>query len=982
MNYHLLYNKIQRIPFKQATQLVDRYKKEVGFKNFSEQQEIINILDTKHSLGMRIKQDAYPEFYVMLMLLISQPTLSEEKFLENVEGYPFGVWIEIIGQLEDRRKFQFLDKYYKYLNSTVIETFIINMQDDAQVRAINKYLDKIDPKSKLYDNFYYSVSNSARNRLSESFPNVTSDNILLEMNNISERELVVRLEDDFERLNNQDINELLEFVLLRAKHKETLFKFLSLYHERISELSIPKFNLLFNRYQQLPYPNRYLDEYNNLVKKYDKREKYDVDTTLFLLYKEKFRQMNVWDTLRAFNYVDTSILSSDSDISSVTAGDKFTATVILEFIDDIYLYDYLGNYFNEDVLSYVISRLVSKYSSNIYTIDDFKNLVDTLEVKDANEQLLIPRDYIEAVMACRYLFNNNIIDDKNPMFLELRKKFIDSLEKRITKDGTYSERFNFNGLFYRLVKGTLPFDDVYNTKTYRGLIYLARGGNPDLNMDGVTKYLSDYQLANLNMKSFFKWRNSELEDEDDVINLNPFRERMALQLYLYFGLDKAKHILDSELNSSKMEYLFDNLNYKSIEIIDDGHPKNNSELISFLFGNGSIKEPNSIINKLLKDQLPGFDNCFKEFCNSFEKIKSGCNGYLSVKRIIRYLSDLGLPVVLKPDELLMTPYLLEMHTSDVDYINEAISLCKDARNREFSTIPKIKGEIGEFTYEMLDLDNPLSLAVGYLSHDCFVVHGESYEALKHSMQSHNGRTFVVYRNGNFFAQSWVWRNGNVVCFDSVEAGSKRFNAYKDDVNLVSVYKKAAEDILEISGTEDKRQQIKFVTVGKSDYTFDELEELNFAPKPIENNVYVYDSRKQKLLAGVVPRNIYYGEIDARYLDPVKKTVVIDSNQHMDLDYFDDQILNINSLRYQIYGVEDGFDYQDYQKIISGDGWYILLGNDGEVETGIIKKDKRIVDEYNFYLSRYGSDSNCNNNSDIPKQFQKVLSGVGDNNGIS
>ena len=94
---------------------------------------------------------------------------------------------------------------------------------------------------------------------------------------------------------------------------------------------------------------------------------------------------------------------------------------------------------------------------------------------------------------------------------------------------------------------------------------------------------------------------------------------------------------------------------------------------------------------------------------------------------------------------------------------------------------------------MLDIKDPMAIAVGYMSHCCFTIGGLSDSSLRHSMKSQNGRTFVVHHKGNFVTQSWVWRNGDVVCFDSVEAGSSRHNAYDDELSLVDVYKKAASE---------------------------------------------------------------------------------------------------------------------------------------------------------------------------------------------
>ena len=51
------------------------------------------------------------------------------------------------------------------------------------------------------------------------------------------------------------------------------------------------------------------------------------------------------------------------------------------------------------------------------------------------------------------------------------------------------------------------------------------------------------------------------------------------------------------------------------------------------------------------------------------------------------------------------------------------------------------------TYEMLDLDDPLGLAVGYITRCCFLIDGASRSALYHSAQSKDGRIFVVRKDG-------------------------------------------------------------------------------------------------------------------------------------------------------------------------------------------------------------------------------------------
>ena len=296
-----------------------------------------------------------------------------------------------------------------------------------------------------------------------------------------------------------------------------------------------------------------------------------------------------------------------------------------------------------------------------------------------------------------------------------------------------------------------------------------------------------------------------------------------------------------------------------------------------------------------------------------------------------------------------------MNTLNPVLLSEAIGLCKDARNRWYSTIPKVEGQIGNFTYKVLELGDPMAVAVGYLSHCCFVIRGISYSALKHSMQSKNGRTFVVYYKGQFLTQSWIWRNGDVICFDSVEAGNPYHGMYQNDIKLVDVYKTAAREMLNISQyTEDDIQKVKVVTIGKSDYTFNGLEEVTGdVPRPLESDLYVYDSNSQQILAGNMPKEPRYGVVGVQYRDPRNRVTFINDVSEADIDTLDEITLNINSLRYQLYREETPIDYTSYSKIITGDGWYILFNINGTIESGSLQGNEETQKEFDSYMSKYG-----------------------------
>ena len=299
-------------------------------------------------------------------------------------------------------------------------------------------------------------------------------------------------------------------------------------------------------------------------------------------------------------------------------------------------------------------------------------------------------------------------------------------------------------------------------------------------------------------------------------------------------------------------------------------------------------------------------------------------------------------------------YLKELNTTDQEILKDAIEICKNARKRKYSSIPKIDETFENFTYKMLDLKDPFAITVGYLTHCCFLIKGISYESLKHALQSKNGRIFAVFYNQKFIAQSWIWRNGNVACFDSVEYAQAFYQLQKEEQSkLLEIYKKAAQQIINISNEmEPEAEKIKLVTVGRTNNIFNNLEDLtDEKPKPLEPNLYTFDSQYQKILTSSDYSNLNYGDVKVQYKDPRKNAEIIDDFNNIDIDKLDDILININSLRYQLENIDSPLDYNNYKKIISQENWYILVDKNGNIESQSLNDDEETIIEYNKFLSK-------------------------------
>lgn len=941
MNFEILLSKLLRLPLKKAIEIYNEYLKNNN-DNFAQNIRSSNILMEKTTTRKRIKDECFEDALMSLAFMSQKKNQLADMMLEEIKPYPLIIWMEAIGEMDDEGIKGVLKNYSDKLPSSIIETLIINLQESKQAVAINKYKNRLDPKQDLFYTFYNCLGKEAQAEVQRIFPNAISTNPLLEITDLPSEEIKKSLITEKDKYKNISMDEIIEAILLKINSSEEIFSVLKEYEDRQPEISDMRFKLLVGRLKVL------LDEETY-------RHRFENAEEIFKELKSRFKTLGLKDTLEI---LDAKV---DGYYDCEHGND-----IIYEFLDIAYEDKNLEPFVNEKTISSLITRVVQLCKQKEYSIEDFRQLVEKTTTTKPHK--LIKDDYIEAIIACGFLMKNHTISDNDPYYLELRKRFISMLNDSIIKDGTLTEEINLNGLFYRLVKGSINFDKVFNTKTCRGLIYLTKAGDVFNNPDLITNYLTDEQVRKLDIspvlrlkKELIKKAKQKHDEEHPNKIFNPiyaisdFKERMMLQLLCYFGERRASHIIKSDMKTTRMENVFDTINYKDIEIDENGKPIVNQELMDFLFGRGSVAEKNSVMNKIIREELLEFGRLIPEICNNYEEVKKDCHGIITVKRATAHFTNFELPVSLKPNQYEYKNALKEMRTTNENTLTKGISLCDDARNRTASTIPKVKGRVGDFTYEILDVKDPFALAVGYLSHCCFVVDGISYSALKHSLQSINGRTFVVYHKGKFLAQSWIWRNGDVICFDSVESGSSVHGAYNDDIKLIDVYKKVANEIMDISRvSESEEEKVKVVTLGASDYIFKGLPQVEGkVPRPQERDVYVYDSSSQGILAGEMPKKPNYEPVSVRYKDPRKRVHKFLSIEDADVDDLDEALLKLQAIKYESTGSEEVEDLTTMNQLFVGQDWYIKTTKEGNVEVEILGEDDETLEECKRYAELLG-----------------------------
>lgn len=244
--------------------------------------------------------------------------------------------------------------------------------------------------------------------------------------------------------------------------------------------------------------------------------------------------------------------------------------------------------------------------------------------------------------------------------------------------------------------------------------------------------------------------------------------------------------------------------------------------------------------------------------------------------------------------------------------------------RVWSSIPRVTGNVNGFSYEILRLDNPLTLVIGTLTDCCQCIGNVAESCMVHSMTSDNGRIFVVRdSDGEIVAQSWVWRNRNVICFDNIEIPDKMFSKYENlGEQVLLAYQDAAHKLINIDNvtfrrlyeenriTKEQYDKLKLskVTVGlgyndiKNNIVKNLKEDTGLTSVPLEEeknlNLYTCDSDDQYVLY-MLDKDI----LSSEFRKDIKYYEYINNEQCSSLDN-----LVIYCDLYKIYN-EDNFDVE-------------------------------------------------------------------------
>lgn len=629
-------------------------------------------------------------------------------------------------------------------------------------------------------------------------------------------------------------------------------------------------------------------------------------------YKEKINAFNSEELLRFISYIEDINVYKDivlekqselsiafSNISSIelarylsdTSLDKqevliyYFSSYILKntniktIIDKLkpkllsYLYDENPKYFSEVSLE----DWIKISYTNLNSFEFFKKIFDDFDIKEVNNLFkenyyekiqykidaeglmhienryrkniltngkLINLDCIGSMFSDKYIKNINELDEllkkgkinkESSLYKSHLNKFIFMLRKRnIISDTNNSTKEEVEKLFYRIVKG-LPISILLELNTITEIALFNRVGEVSFFPGPFSvKQIQKYNVK-LHKKLCHKSKSTLAKHHDDSL---------ILKLFLMVGYKNAEAILNIDSSYTTLEHLVGNVDVKTIKLDESGNPILNKKIMNLLF---NAKNFDKIKNMLL-DKDNDVYKFFPRIFSEWEMIKIN-NKDESLNTIIDFLKS---DTILMPPEYSRLQGLFKYMGCSNSIVDEALMIHDDMLKRKNNTIPRISGEKGDYTYEILKSDDMEGLVVGNKTDCCFTVLGNGYSCLKHATTSKNGRILVIKKNGELIAHSWLWRNGDLLCLDNIEI-SKKLKC----VDFFDVYLQFSDDIIKESYEKEGIEScIKNVTIGFT--SFDKkIEGIEKYPCMIDKT---YNLKKEKFGERLGNKRIFMQEL--------------------------------------------------------------------------------------------------------------------------
>lgn len=555
------------------------------------------------------------------------------------------------------------------------------------------------------------------------------------------------------------------------------------------------------------------------------------------------------------------------------------------------------------------------------------------------------------------------------------------------KVNTIKKMFNIemNDLFYqlvldRIIKSDLKFinilrsNNIYQVINYlKGLQSYINDINPLDYFNIPIRYIKKISDM-LNELKDTNLLNEELKDDPIILLVRKGTRTIeevntiSYKLYLSIGLDNTLELLNGYYGDVSYQTIFHMFNE-----INTSNDDLNSIFVNFLFSNK--KDDNNVMRKILGGKANGLFLNFSYFRDNLVKYVNILGENMTLSRVLlllndRYtLSDPFHPNItgdISSDMVSSYKNRYEYRTdSENDIKSTNINFYEEnIMGNYISSIPDYMVIDGDLCCETISRNDPKLLVIGYRTNNCFRMNGDAFILFKKAIKSKHMRVLVIStKEKKDIAMVLLGRNGNVLIGQGIEISvSFRNKEYREKIyNIVKNFMKELMNEMNRNGDE-----IVATVIGNSNANVMEFNSsiLPFRITPIidnslNDNYYngfnhyqylldLYDNKTLRDIKLYTPSKEYYG---------ARKSV----------SYFHGKYLNIETERI-IFSISCQANTQisrvtnlskhDMVEIYYNDDWYVIVLDNGEIESACLNYDTRACCEYNACLDCLRNKSKC------------------------
>lgn len=521
--------------------------------------------------------------------------------------------------------------------------------------------------------------------------------------------------------------------------------------------------------------------------------------------------------------------------------------------------------------------------------------------------------------------------------------------------------------------------NIIKLKPY-ALFHYLKTGNIDTNIDKIlnkTITLEQYQKTNqkhINKLITLAKNLNEYTPKTDktkkINNIDDIKIIIAYKLYYTLGYANSVELLSQKYGPVTIEQLNNMLHKANIENVkfkqigNNYEPILNENFINFMIGNK--KDNNTTIKRILRNELKIIYNNFSHIFNSIERINLKIGNKLHLSKIISLLNEKDQNLLL-PHEYKLTQEILDdvkksykladvlpleqpdETQSDLTSVNQAINFYNTSLTKRItSSIPRVKGKTNDdYTYEILRLDDPITMTLGYRTGCCFRLNGTSHKFLKYCSESKYARIIVIKNENNeLCAMIPIIRNGNTVVGNSIE-----HNKLHDEKKTYQAAKCAFDNIIETSAKYESNPIIAGCITNLHNnvepYSKTRLKDQIY---PIRNTSFYTNYDKDLYLVSIQEgktKNDFQQYIpNDIYMDERPPILTYCRTDYKDKEKKQEVISRINSINYQ----KNAKEYNDIDfspLIICNEDWYLSVDYPKDITGTYLPKDPRAKQEFDL-----------------------------------